>query len=120
DLVVSGVSASTTVHGGGPVTVGSTIANAGPGRAGAFYVSFYLSVDAAYSDDDVMFAVCDFPLGLAAGASTTCSGSLPFAPVRPVAPGTYRVIAFADSALEVAEGDESNNRSTVTAPLVVQ
>jgi len=120
DLAVRAVSASTTVTAGGSVTVGSTIENLGRGKSGAFYVSFYLSTDAAYSADDVLFAVCDFPLGLAAGAATPCTGSLPFAPVYPVAPGAYRVIVFADSALEVSESDESNNRATVAAPLVVQ
>jgi hypothetical protein len=120
DLAVSAVSASTAVQLGGSVDVGSTITNVGLGKASAFYVSFYLSSDAAYSLDDVLFAVCDFPLGLAAGASTPCTGSLSFEPVRPVASGAYRVIVFADSALEVSESDESNNRATVMAPLVVQ
>jgi len=120
NLVVSGVSASSPIPTGGSVTVGSTIQNVGAGAAGAFYVSFYLSTDATYSPDDVLFAVCDFPLGLAAGATAACTGSLPFMPVQSVPPGSYRVIVFADSALEVPETDETDNRATVFAPVVVQ
>ena len=120
NLVISGVSASSPIPTGGSVSVGSTIQNVGLGAAGAFYVSFYLSTDATYSPDDVLFAVCDFPGGLAAGASTPCTGSLPFQPMQPVPPGSYRVIVFADSALEVPETDETDNRATVFAPVVVQ
>jgi subtilase family serine protease len=120
DLVPTSATASTPVTAGGAITLASTIVNSGPGKAAAFYVSFYVSTDAALSGDDVLFAVCDFPLGLAPGASTTCSGTLPFAPVSALAAGSYRVVMFVDSALEVAETDEDNNVLTVAAPVVVQ
>jgi len=40
--------------------------------------------------------------------------------VQSVPPGSYRVIVFADSALEVPETEETDNRATVFAPVVVQ
>lgn len=118
NLRPTSLTASSPMTVGGSVTLASTIANDGPGRARAFYVSFYLSTDATYSADDVLFAVCDYPFGLDPGASTTCSGALPFQPVAAVAPGTYRVVMFVDSAGEVKETDEDDNVA-VTPPVTV-
>jgi subtilisin family serine protease len=120
ELRPTSLTASSPLKAGGTVTLASTIANDGPGRARAFYVSFYLSADAAYSADDVMFAVCNYPFGLDAGKTTSCTGTLPFQPVAPVAPGAYRVVMAVDSALEVAETDETNNVAVTPAPVIVQ
>jgi hypothetical protein len=120
DLVPATLAVSSPIVTGGSLTIASSIRNDGIGNARGFYAGFYLSTDAAPSDDDVLFSVCRFPFGLKAGATTTCNGSLPFMPVVPVAPGAYRVVMIVDGMSELDESDESNNVLVQEQPVVVQ
>ena len=120
DLVPTAMSVSSPIVNGGSLTISSSIRNDGPGRAGRFAASFYLSSDAVASDDDVMFSVCNVPFGLEAGATTTCNGALPFRPVTPVAPGAYRVVMVVDDFLEVDESDETDTVLVQPGPVAVQ
>ena len=120
DLVPATLAVSSPIASGGALTIASSIRNDGEGAARGFFASFYLSTDAAASDDDVLFSVCMFPFGLESGATTTCNGSLPFLPVTPVAPGAYRVVMVVDGTLDVEESDETNNVLVQEQPVVVQ
>jgi len=103
-----------------PVTVTATVTNNGAVAAGAFAVDLYKDLPGAPSvsqSGDVTCAVS----GLAAGASTTCSGTVTYA-----AAGSFSVWAQADTQNAVAETNESNNNAgpvrvpvTTSADLVI-
>jgi subtilisin family serine protease len=120
DLVPVSFSVSSPLSPGATLAIASSVRNDGEGRAGRFVASFYLSTDASASDDDVLFSVCNFPFGLDPAATATCNGSLPFMPVTPVAPGSYRVLMVVDDFDEVAESDEGNDVLLQPDPVVVQ
>jgi len=119
NLVVTAASASTPVTNGGSITISRTIANTGTVDATRFQTIFYLSSDAIISGNDVLFATCDRPTGLAAGASTTCSGAVTFFVEPPATAGTYHVLIVTDSRGEVGESNETDNDFTVANTITV-
>jgi hypothetical protein len=118
DLIVTQLTAPTTGSVGGQITVSVTVANQGSANAGAFRLGFYFSTDSTITTGDTFTAWCDFPPGLAAGASATCGG--PVGVPSSLSPGTYYFGAIADDLGAVAESNESNNaRSADTGPIVL-
>jgi alpha-tubulin suppressor-like RCC1 family protein/subtilase family serine protease len=112
DLVVEDLGATATFA-GDTTTVSESTRNAGFAPAAASSTRFYLSTDAALSDDDPVLGSRAID-ALDAGAAS--AGSSTFTIAFSVAPGSYFVIACADQDGAVAEGDESN---CVAAPLTV-
>jgi hypothetical protein len=52
-------------------------------------------------------------------ATSTCSGTITFAPERPVTAGTYYAVAVDDTRGEVSESDELNNVTATAATVTV-
>ena len=107
DLTVAALTMPATGATGRPLTISSTVKNAGPAPAGASTVRFYLSADATLDAGDVLLG--SRALGvLAAGASSTGPTTVTI-PANTSAPSSYRIIAVADALGQVTETDETNN-----------
>ena len=109
DLIVSALTAPTTVGVGSPFSVSETTKNQGAGSGGDSTTRFYLSTNSALDGADVVLGSRAVP-PLAAGASDTAT-TLLTVPAG-TATGTYYVIAQADPANAVLETTESNNTRT--------
>jgi hypothetical protein len=72
-VAITALRSDTTVVAGGKVNITITVTNKGGAAAGPFRIGEYLSTSPTTLSDVVPLGNCDFP-GLAAGASTTCSG----------------------------------------------
>ena len=84
------------------------IRNKGTANAGKFRIGYYYSANAGVTTKDIFSGwACDIPEGLAANATTTCSGDIGI-PTN-LSPGQYNVAAIVDDLAEVDESDESNN-----------
>ena len=107
DLVLNSLSGSSTVPVGGQISLAAEVKNQGSGNAGPFRLGFYLSADANITTSDTLIAICDYSSGMAAGLSSTCSGSVALPATLP--PATYVLGAIVDDQGKVAESNESNN-----------
>ena len=106
DLVQTAISnppASGTI--GGSFSVTDTVFNQGNAAAAAFKIGYYLSTDKV-SKTNTLRGSRSFT-GLPAGASST--GTVTVTIPTETAPGTYYLLACADSAGAVIETDETNN-----------
>jgi len=103
DLTATTASVPANANTGQVVTVNATVANIGPVAAGYFYVSLYLR-SASGSDIWLADRVVN---GLAPGASNTADTVVTI-PANTV-PGTYTIVAKADSYNYVVETNETNN-----------
>jgi hypothetical protein len=121
DLTLTALTAAPTGVVRGTIQVSVTVANIGTTASGPFTLGVYYSTDATITTSDVFSGSgCNYPSGLAAGASDTCSGQVQVPAALP--PGMYFVGAIADDLLQVTEANESNNsraaaaRTTISAP----
>ena len=120
DLVIDSLSGPSTGQIGGMINVLATVRNQGLAAAGAFRLGFYYSTDSSITTSDLFGGLsCSFSSGLAAGASSTCGGSIGVPAT--LTPGAYYLGAIADDLGAVAELDEANNaRSADTGPMNLQ
>lgn len=108
DLVVTNLVAASNGVSGAQLSISVTVRNQGTANAGAFQIGFYYSPGGAISTADVNSGwVCNYPSGLAAGVSSTCSG--PIGVPTSLQPGAYYIGAIVDDLNVVAEGNEANN-----------
>jgi hypothetical protein len=114
DLVAAELSVADVSAAGAWVTVADTVTNRGA-AAGSFVVGYYLSTDATVTRGDVLLGSRAVP-GLAAGAA---SGATTQLQLPAGVAGRFYLAAVADSALQVAEADETNNTSPIVAIDVV-
>jgi subtilase family serine protease len=106
DLAVTALSVAASIGTDAPFTVTDTTANQSGSPAGASTTSYYLSANAFFDASDVLLGSRAVP-ALAGGASDTASVALTLP--AGTAPGYYYVLARADAAATVIEGQEGNN-----------
>lgn len=108
DLVVDVVTADLSATVGGNINVSTTIRNQGAAGAGAFRAGFYYSTDATITTADVFSgSICNFAIGMGAGNSSICAGTIGVPGGLP--PGMYYVGVVVDDELQVGESNEANN-----------
>jgi hypothetical protein len=107
DLTVTALTAPANIMVGATFPVSMTVVNQGTAPAGAFRVAFYFSTDATITTADEGIALCDYPAGLAGGATHVCNTTLHVPNTQP--PGTYFLGAIADDQGVIAERNETNN-----------
>jgi subtilase family serine protease len=106
DLLVSALAAPASAAAGSAIAVSDTTSNSGGGSAGASVTRFYVSRDFLVDATDALLGsrpVSALGTGAISSASTTVT--LPAG----LTSGTYYVMARADAAGDVPEGNESNN-----------
>ncbi len=117
DLLVSALSAPSTVGAVSAFTLTDTTKNQGGGAAGASTTRFYLSTDAVLDAADALLGSREIP-ELAAGASSSSSTTLTIPTGK--AAGVYHLIVQADAADVVLEGQEGNNTTFVVIQVVAE
>jgi subtilase family serine protease len=125
DLIIQNISAPSLVDPGNLITVNYQLANQGTARAGTSTTKFYLSKDAALSNDDTLLDSDQNYFYSGLGAGTYSSESDFFVLGSNIAFGNYYLLLQADSNSEIFESNENNNVTakaiTVAAPdLVIQ
>ena len=106
DLTVADLTAPPTVGAGALITLSDTTKNQGAGSAAASQTSFYFSTNSLFDAADVLLGSRPVPvLGTGAVSSASTTLTIPAG----TASGTYYVVARADAAGVVPEGNESNN-----------
>jgi subtilase family serine protease len=110
DLSITAVTFPANPAAGSTITVNDTTANTGGGSAGASTTRFFLSVNLALDPTDAALGSRNVP-ALAAGATDAGSTSVVIPPGT--APGSYWLIAVADSTNAVVETSETNNPRVV-------
>jgi uncharacterized protein YkwD len=99
-----------------PLEITYTLENTG-GVSGGFFVTFYLSKDAAVKPSDQMLWNDYYTKGYARMNQTTMSlHTLPFS----VLPGTYYVGAIVDYIHQTADINRENNTFTSSVPIVIE
>ncbi len=106
DLIVSALTVPTSAAAGATISVTDTTKNQGGGTASASTTTLYLSTNATYEAGDTSLGSRAVPI-LAALATSAGSTSVTI-PVG-TTPGTYYILARADSNASVAETIETNN-----------
>lgn len=109
DLVVAALTAPAAGAAGGSIAVSDTTLNQGGGGTGVATVAFLLSTDPTLDVADRHLNSRTIE-SLASGAASSASTALTIS--AGIAPGTYYLIAHADSANTVAETVEGNNTLT--------
>jgi uncharacterized repeat protein (TIGR01451 family) len=105
DLIITSVSAPSSVGMGQQIPVTATVKNQGSGNAGEFYVTFYLSADSTITSDDIEIRSGHVGF-LEGGGQNTVAVNIPL----PVSlSGTFYIGAIADGRKAVAESNENNN-----------
>ncbi|MEH2443592.1 CARDB domain-containing protein [Nostoc sp.] len=125
DLIIQNVSAPSLVDPGSLITVNYQLANQGTASAGTSTTKFYLSKDAALSNDDTLLASNQnyFYSGLGAGYYSSESDF--FVLSSSTTFGNYYLLLQADGNGNIFESNESNNVTakaiTIAAPdLLIQ
>jgi len=116
DLTVTAVTIPSSATVGGTVALSATILNQGNAAAGAFSLGFYLSPSSSITTSSTYIAVCSFT-GLAASASSGCSGSVPLP--SSLGAGTYYGGAIVDNQSQVKESNEGNNTLLASNTLII-
>jgi subtilase family serine protease len=111
DLVVASLSGPPTAAAGAAIVLTDSTANQGIGTAAASQTQIYLSSNATWNSADTPLQARTVP-ALAAPEASTGSISVTIPP--DTATGTHYLIARADAAGQVPEGNESNNTRAVT------
>jgi subtilisin len=106
DVAVTAAATVTAASPGDSIVVNSTIKNRGSVAAGSFTVRYYLSTNSTFGDSDVLLGGRTVT-SLAVGAENVTPKT--FTIPRRTAPGTYRILVWADSASVLAEANENNN-----------
>ena len=100
----------------GQITVTAAVRNKGDKKAGASQTAFYLSTDGKQSANDTTLGTVDTK-------KVKPKHSMPVAAIFPLptnaAPGSYRVLACADSGKKVKELKETNNCKASKAAITV-
>ncbi len=109
DLVMTALNGPTSGAAGTLIYLANTVANQGAGAASAFYVGFYLSVDATITTSDTRIGT-RYLASLAFGASSTTNSGMYIPSTMPL--GTYYIGAIADYSGMVFETNETNNTRT--------
>lgn len=118
DLIVTLVSAPGSAQIGDSVYMEVELKNQGEADAGTFRLGPYYSTDQTITTEDRYSGRrCRHSDGLAAGATTRCSGYIPVP--DDLSPGTYYLGAIVDDAQEVEERDEDNNTG-VSNPITLE
>jgi subtilase family serine protease len=117
DLVIDKVSGPDTAAPGSSIAVTTLVRNAGDADAGPFRLSMHLSQDTKVSSDDIMLGYGDVP-DLAAGKARegTAAAVIP----AKVKPGTYYLVAMADSLGKITESDKQNNSRAQDTPIIIR
>ncbi|MFN2603568.1 MAG: FG-GAP-like repeat-containing protein [Gemmatimonadaceae bacterium] len=120
DLMLDSMNAPANGAIGSTITVSAPVRNQGTAASGQFRVAFYYSTDATITTADTFSGgVCNFPSGLAAGATAACGGPIPVP--TGMTPGTYYVGAIIDDQSQVTESNENNNaRASATTTVFTQ
>jgi CARDB len=116
DLVVDSVAAESPALIGGQISVVAVVRNQGSGDAGSSQVAFVYALDPALSEGFVVGLLATAP-AVGAGEAATVRRSVPVPAA--LSPGEYFVGAIADSGNSVIEADETNNRRSAEAPIMV-
>lgn len=107
DLLITSVSGSPSGVVGGQILLTASVQNQGTVNAGPFRMGIYLSLDNKLTSSDILLGSCDYPSGLAAGTSSTCS--MPVTLPSGLTAGSYLLGAIADDKAKVSESNEANN-----------
>ena len=120
DLVITSFTGPSTGVIGGLIPISVSIENQGVTTNTSFRLGFYYSTDSVITTGDAFSGwLCNFPSGLAGGASTGCAGSIGVP--SGLSPGTYYLGAIADDLLAVGESNETNNtRAADTGAVTLQ
>jgi hypothetical protein len=110
DMTVSALSAPSSVIAGSTINVTDTTSNIGGGAAAASVTKFYISVNLSVDAGDIVLGTRGVNALAASGVSI---GTTPFVVPATLAPGSYWLIAVADSTGAVAETYETNNSRLV-------
>ncbi|MBI5739319.1 MAG: S8 family serine peptidase [Nitrospirae bacterium] len=106
DLTVSALAAPAQSGAGRTITVTDMVRNNGGGDAGASTTKLYLSTNSTYDAGDLYLGERDVP---ALAAKTTNTAAMSIVIPSATAPGTYYIVANADSNRAVPETSETNN-----------
>lgn len=117
DLVIDSLSGPSAAAPGDVVSVTTTVRNTGDADAGPFRLSIYLSGDQVISSDDINLGYGDVP-NLTVGKSREGVASVKIPLKTP--PGTYALIAMADSMGRIPENDKKNNSRVQESPIIIK
>ena len=112
DLIVSSLSAPSSIYTGVSYTVSNTVKNIGNISSTTSYLKFYLSTDANIDSSDLYLTQRSVG-SLSWGASNSANTTIKL-PVT-LSPGTYYIGAIADANSTNTEFDETNNTASTTA-----
>src|SRR3989337_2082735 len=112
DLIVSSLSAPSSIYTGVSYTVSNTVKNIGNISSTTSYLKFYLSTDNNIDASDLYLAQRSVG-SLSWGASNSANTTIKL-PVT-LSPGTYYIGAIADANSTNTEFDETNNTASTTA-----
>lgn len=116
-LVVTTFTASTAAVVGGSLAINVVVANQGQADAGAFETRVYFTTNGAAATANPFYIYCD-TTSLAAGASSTCHGSVTLG--ASVTAGKYLLLAVADGKNQIQQSDPSGGSALAsTGPLTV-
>lgn len=106
DLIIASLSARSRIAAGQSIAVKDTTVNAGLGVAAASTTSFWLSTNPTLGDD-ILLGSRAVPSLAASGGSSSVSTTVTIP--AGTAPGSYYILANADSGAAITESDETNN-----------
>ena len=119
-LVITSFTTPTTgAIGASLIGTRTAISNSGAAATSAFRIGYYFSRNRTVTTADLFSGIfCTFNPGIAAGASSSCSGDL--AVPSTLSPGIWYVAAIADDQNQVQQSDRSANiRVADTGPLTI-
>jgi len=117
DLVIDMITGPETAAPGEAIAINTTVRNAGDADAGPFRLTMYLSRDTKVTAEDVSLGFGDVPdLALGKVREGTATAIIPAS----VSPGTYYLVALADSQSTVTEKDKQNNARSQDAPIIIR
>lgn len=122
DIIVSGITLSSTIRAGSTVSISYTLQNRGNATASSSQTTYYLSSDTTFDSSDLELGN-NYPTSISAGASQSRSDSVTFNGSLSI--GSYYFLVVADSTNTNLESNETNNISSkalqITKPdLVVE
>ena len=117
DLLIDSISGPTEAVLGDTVMVNTTVRNAGDADAGQFRLTVYLSRDANVTPDDIALGYGDVP-DLASGKAREGVAAVTI-PLN-VIPGSYYLIALADSHNKIRENNKENNSKVQSDPILIK
>ncbi|MFH0968104.1 MAG: CARDB domain-containing protein [Methanobacteriota archaeon] len=117
DLEIDKITGPVSAIPGEAIAITTTVRNAGDADAGPFRLTMYLSRDTKVSSDDVTLGFGDVPDLIAGKAREgTATAMIPAS----VTPGTYYLVALADSQSQVTEKDKQNNSKAQDTPIIIK